>query len=379
MIIEDETGKIRVVLWDSNADLISQFAEGDVIRVEGAQVRTGNRGLETHIGNRGRVLKSDAKISLPAAAEAKLYKIAEMEQNLNNVSVAGRVMRVLPIKEFTSAGGRSGKLASLIIADDTGISRAVLWNEKAEQLKDVNQGDIVMIKSGYTKQSMNGDLEVHISQRGSMQVNPAGVEIAQAAELASKHADEKKISDIGPDDRNIKIIGKIEDIDENPMVFEICAKCGARVDNVAGEWMCDVCGETSPAYGMVLRCGVSDGSGDITAVFYRDIAEQLTGLSVEDALNMIGQSGNELEPISSIRDEIIGKRFELVGNVRYNDYQDKLELMVSSLTPLPGIETKSRSNAPKKSASKKGAVPEDVPDEVLKDEDIEIEEIKLDD
>jgi len=375
MIIEDETGKLRAVLWDSNADSISRFSEGSVVKVEGGQVRQGNRGLEIHIGNRGRVLPSEAKIDLPQMAEAKVYKLAEMEDGLQNVNVAGRVMRILPIKEFTS-GDRTGKLASLILVDDTGISRAVLWNEKADHSKELNQGDIVMIKNGYTKQSLNGETEIHVSSRGSVHPNPEGVKIADMYELINKHAEEKRISEIKPDDRNVKITGTIGDVDENPIMFEICQECGSRIENVAGEWLCDVCGETEPAYAMVVSCGVSDGSGNIRAVFYRDLAEQLTGMSIPDAMNVIGETGDELAPVRQIRDDIIGKSVTITGNARYNDYQDKLELMASTL----GV---SASKTPKRSASKKKE-PEEVPEEVLKDdedtrdEDIQVEEISLD-
>ena len=374
MIIEDETGKLRIVLWDSNADAIAGFAEGDVARVDGGQTRMGNRGLEIHIGGRGRVTKSEAKINLPEAEKAKVVKIAELEKDMQNVTVAGRVTRVLPIKEFTS-GDRTGKLASLIIGDDTGMTRAVLWGEKAEQTKEINQGDIVLIKNGYTKQSLNGETEVHISSRGSVQANPPDVSVLQIAEIMTKHSVEKRISELQPDDRNVRIEGKIKDVDENPMVFEICSECGARIENVAGEWVCDICGDTEPAYGMVVSCSVSDGSGDIRAVFYRDAAEQLTGLSVTDALNLIGQSNDELEPIRHIRDAVIGRKVTVIGNVRYNDYQDKLELMVTSLSLAESVSTAPKGSAP---ATKKAH--EDVPEEVLKEDDeIDIEEIKLDD
>ena len=60
----------------------------------------------------------------------------------------------------------------------------------------------------------------------------------------------------------------------------------------------------------------------------------------------------------------------MTGNVRYNEYQDKLELMVSSV----GISD----STPRKSASKKKEEIPEVPQEVLKDEDIEVEEIALD-
>ncbi len=374
MIIGDETGKLRVVLWDANADLISGFGEGGAVRVESGQVRQGNRGLEIHIGSRGRVVPSDAKIDVEAGAagsEAKTLKIAEIQPSLQNVSVAGRVMRILPIKEFTS-GERSGKLASLILVDETGTTRAVLWNEKTELAKDLKQGDVVMIRNGYTKQSLNGEAEVHLSQRGSLSVNPADVSIPEMPALMNMHATEKSIGDVQPDDKNLSLTGKIEDVDRGKVVFEICSECGARIENVAGEWLCDVCGETEPAYGMVVSCSISDGSGDVRAVFYRDLAEELTGMSVPDVLNLIGQSGNEMEPVSQIRGELVGKTVRITGNARYNDYQDKLEVIATSISEV------SSSNTPKKSASKKKEdLPEVVPKELLGDEDIDIEEITL--
>jgi replication factor A1 len=370
-IIEDETGKLRVVLWDSNADRISDFNEGSVVRVEGGQVRDGNRGLEIHIGNRGRILSSDAKLKLPKI-EAKTYKISEIEPNLQNVDLSGRVVRILPVKEFVS-GDRTGKLASLILADDTGFSRAVLWGEKADLIRGINQGDIVLIKNGYTKQSMSGESEVHLSQRGSLQVNPENIEIPAVEMLIEKHAEEKSIKDMKPDDRNVRVTGEIEDIDENAIVFEICSECGLRLENVAGEWLCDVCGEAKPAYGMVISCGITDGTGDIRAVFYRDLAEELAGMSVADAMNLIGQSGDELEPVKQIRGEIAGNRISVVGNIRYNDYLDKLELMVSSISSVEKGKAK-----PKKKRNEKPPEPDEVPEEVLKDDDMQIEEINLD-
>ncbi len=369
MIIEDTTGTTRVALWDANADTVESFKEGDVIKVEGGQVREGPRGLEIHAGNRGRVLASDTKIDLPEIKreEEKSYKISEIGPNLQNISIAGRVMRALPIKEFSS-GDRSGRLASVIIVDDTGITRAVLWNDKSEHVKDISPGDIILLKNAYSKESLSGEPEVHLSQRGSLHINPEGIEIGDIVDLISKNATAKRISEIKPDDRNVAVSGKISEVDESHMVFEVCSECGAKVENVAGEWMCDLCGEVTPAYGMVASCTISDGS-EIRAVFYRHLAEQLTGMSVTDALNTIGQSGDELEPARQAAAELVGCEISVTGDVRYNEYQDKLEIMATS------VKT-SGSKAPNKSAA------EDIPEEPIDEdieEDIEIEEVVLDD
>jgi|GEM_PF-627244 len=353
LIIEDESGKTRVVLWDASADKVENFTAGDVLKVENAQVRTGNRGTELHIGSRGRILPSDHKIDLPDAPQVETYKIADLQNNLPSVIVAGRVMRIFPIKEFDS-GERSGKLASLILADTTGFSRAVLWNENADLVKDINQGDLVRVKNAYTKQSLNGDLELHLSSRGSLDINPDGIDIPEMGNLLEQHADQKNIIDINPEDRNIKVVGSISDVDENAMVFEICPECASRVENVAGEWLCDVCGEVKPSYSMVVSCSFEDDTGNLRAIFFRDLAEQLTGLSIADVMNIIGQTGDELEPVRQAKDNLVGNKLSLIGNPRYNDFSDQLELMVTSISSLEG-DNASRQEQKKKEAPKEPA------------------------
>ncbi|MBN2517272.1 MAG: hypothetical protein JXB14_00345 [Candidatus Altiarchaeota archaeon] len=374
MIIEDETGKLRVVLWDFNANKIEGFSEGDVVKVENGQVRLGNRGTEIHLGNRGRIFKSSTKLDLPKI-EARTYKLGSVQPDLQNVDVIGRVMRLLPVKEFVS-GERTGKLASAVIADDTGVLRVVLWGEKAELIKEINHGDIILLRNGYTKQSLNGEAEVHLSQRGTLHINPENIDIPKVEVLLEKHAKEKSISELEPNDRSVKITGAIKEVDETPMVFEICSECGSRIENVAGEWICDVCGETKPSYSMVVGLEVEDKTGAIRTIFFRDLAEQLTGMNVTDVLNLIGQSGDETEPVRQLKNELIGKKISLIGNIRYNDYFDRLELTTTSISTLTSAS--SASKKPSKKA-KREVVEEEIIGDVPGDsEEFDIEEIDLD-
>jgi replication factor A1 len=380
MIIGDDSGKVRIVLWDSSADKIEEFKEGEVIKIEGGQVRNGTRGTEIHIGTRGRILPSTANINVAEeksmTSPAKTYNLSEIEPNLSNVNVLGRVIRVLPIKEFSSAE-RSGKLASIILADDSGFSRAVLWNEMADKTLDINQGDAVLIRNAYTKQGLSGETELHVSNRGGLDINPTDKELPKMALLLEKHASDKEIGSLGPEDRNVKVSAKIIEVEEAPAVFEVCSECGSRIENIAGEWLCDNCGEAKPSYGMVVSCTLEDKTGSVRAVFYRELAEQLTGMSVADVLNLIGQSGSEIEPCRHIQNELSGSNISIIGNTRYNDFFDRLELMVSAISS----QDKSVKSVPQTSPLEKEPLEtEDLPKEALEDpEEFEIEELDLDD
>ncbi len=49
---------------------------------------------------------------------------------LNNVTIAGHLIAVFPTRTFR--GEKPGKFATLMIADNDGIVRVVLWNDKAD-------------------------------------------------------------------------------------------------------------------------------------------------------------------------------------------------------------------------------------------------------
>lgn len=330
IIVEDKTGKIRIVFWDKAIEKLAEFSEGDTIKIENGEAKANERGIELHV-NRGRILRSDVKLELPIADESKTAKIAQIETGAQSVNVNARIIRMLPIKEFTNQKG-AGRLASLILADETGFVRLVLWNEKSDFVKDVNEGDTIAVRNAYVKTGISGETELHVSRSGRVSKNPEGVDMPIASSLLEKHAFSKKIYQLRPDDRNVVINGKIDSVDEGPVVFQICNECGARIQNVAGEWICDLCGEVTPTYSLNIACNVSDETGEIRALFYRGVAEQLSGMSIADVMNIIGKAGDEYAPLKEIREIVLKKNVSVIGNVRYNDYFDRLELIASSVS-----------------------------------------------
>ena len=70
---------------------------------------------------------------------------------LYDVTVAGRLIAVFPAKTFQGAE-KSGKFATLMLADKEGLLRVVLWNEKAELVErgELQAGQTVRLVHGYT-------------------------------------------------------------------------------------------------------------------------------------------------------------------------------------------------------------------------------------
>ena len=75
-----------------------------------------------------------------------------MIPGLSNISVVGRVVAVFSPRAFN--GNRKGRFASLLIADESGVLRVVLWNEKAGLAESggVKVGEIIRFRHGYTRE-----------------------------------------------------------------------------------------------------------------------------------------------------------------------------------------------------------------------------------
>jgi replication factor A1 len=88
--------------------------------------------------------------------------ISHLVPNLNDVTVAGRVVAVYPPKTFE--GKRSGKFASLMIVDKDGILRVILWNDKVNLIEsgELKTGQVARFSHGYTREDRNEIGRAHV-------------------------------------------------------------------------------------------------------------------------------------------------------------------------------------------------------------------------
>lgn len=106
--------------------------------------------------------------NVPLAKDNELRKISELETGLHNISITGRVIRISNVKAFTTKKGKDGKVANLIIADDTGEIRVVLWTDNIKLLKKISEGDIVKINNVEIKDGYRSD-EAHLQNRSTIE------------------------------------------------------------------------------------------------------------------------------------------------------------------------------------------------------------------
>ena len=172
LYIADKTGILRVVIWGEKAELLgSSETIGKIVRFSHGYVRKGYGGrLELNIG-----LKGNIEISPPDIFEEEFpsinrfyKKIKQITKPETRVNTFGRVMKISPINTFTREGGVSGKVRRIEIRDQTGRITVVLWNNKVDELGDLEIGKYLEIFGAKVRKDLNGRLELHVD--GSVDV-----------------------------------------------------------------------------------------------------------------------------------------------------------------------------------------------------------------
>ncbi len=134
--------------------------------------------------------------------------INQLVSGLNNVTLSGRVLLVNTPQAF-SRHDRNGQVARLLIADKTGPIKVVLWNDKAELARKIQLRQIVKVLHGYVRRSRDGRMELHVGQRGDIQIAPPDL---KENDFPSINDFLEKIVNIGKVGRRVNVEGIIQTI-----------------------------------------------------------------------------------------------------------------------------------------------------------------------
>lgn len=163
--IGDETGKIRVVLWEPHAAM--ELAAGTAYDIINAYTKenTFSGQVELHVGNQGQVRKSDRQVSYSET----MTHIADVEAN-GAYSVEGHVTGLEQPREFERSDGTKSKVANIYISDDTGRVRVALWGDHADIVGEIDIGSRIQIIDCYAKSGRNSEIELSVGARSRVRV-----------------------------------------------------------------------------------------------------------------------------------------------------------------------------------------------------------------
>jgi len=109
-------------------------------------------------------------IEAPAPPEARqLSKIIQLNEKSKGINLLCTVKRANALHTF-ERNGKRGSVVNMVVEDDSGMMKLVLWNRDAERTEagEIEKGDTVDIRNAYVKPSLTGSIELHLGLSGTI-------------------------------------------------------------------------------------------------------------------------------------------------------------------------------------------------------------------
>ncbi len=203
LIVGDETGKIRVTLWDNMADLIKaeKIKVGQNLQISG-YAKQGYSGVEVNIGNNGVLTESEEEIDVVANSQ----KIEDIKDGMGDLSLTGKVLEISEVRTFQRKDGNTGRVGNLLLGDNTGTVRVTLWDEKSDFLNQIEYGDTIELINAYARENaFTQKVELQIGNRSIIRKSAKNIEYEEVF---------TPVADIKADMNDINVSGRVLDIAE---------------------------------------------------------------------------------------------------------------------------------------------------------------------
>ncbi|MBT4135396.1 hypothetical protein HOD75_02465 [archaeon] len=235
-------------------------------------------------------------------------KIKQIVPGMRKINLTGKIVNLFPIREYNK-NGRSGRIGSFIIADETSNIRVVLWDENHIELiakGEIKQEGVIEIVNATIR---NGEL--HLTSFSEIKASGKAIDNI----VMEKPTLTKKISEFNAND-NVSSRAFIVQMFE-PRFFYTCPECRKKaVDN-----QCQEHGRVVADKKALLNFVIDDGSDSMRSVVF---SEQLEKMMTKDEIE-----NPELFAVK--KNDLLGKEMIVKGQVRVNSLFGNNEFIINGL------------------------------------------------
>ncbi|MFA5572694.1 MAG: OB-fold nucleic acid binding domain-containing protein [Candidatus Bathyarchaeia archaeon] len=187
---------------------------------------------------------------------ASILPSGRLFAGLYDVSIAGRLVAVSSVRTFQGEE-KNGKFGTLMLGDNDGLLRVVLWNEKAEFIETggLKSGQTVRLLHGYTKVDRYGKIELHLGSKSLIEVQP----VTKLEDFSPIEKFTSKIASLNANSGSVHLIGTVKAVYGKNSFH--------KSDNSAG---------------IVMRLAFRDDSGEVIVVVWNEKVEEIERLLREN-------------------------------------------------------------------------------------------------
>lgn len=282
---------------------------------------------------------------------------------MRNVQIKGKVVKIYEIREFQK-NERKGKVGNFLLGDETGVMRVVAWNDKADLLSTLNEGDVIKIDSGYSRDNQ-GRVEIHLGDKTTVEKTDESLDVKPLTN------ERKKIQDLNENDQNVEIMGTIVQVFD-PRFWMVDPESGKKVTEKEGSFYHEDKLVENPDYSYVSNLFLDDGTENIRVVLWKNQTQKLFNMLHEDIVK------NKDSGFEDIKNELLGHIVKFKGKTNKNEMFDRVEFIAQFVDTKPNpeeeIEKLNKELEEQKQDSTEEEVTRDAPvekEEVIQEEKIE--------
>ncbi len=101
-LIADETGFLRVVAWNNQANVLNELEKGTIVRISAGYARDNQGRTEVHLNDQSKVVLNPNGVTIEAldAPVVKRKAIKDLAENDNHIEILGTIVQVFDPKFF---------------------------------------------------------------------------------------------------------------------------------------------------------------------------------------------------------------------------------------------------------------------------------------
>lgn len=184
-VIADESGTMPLVAWNERAEELREVKRGDILQVLNARTRLDTNGHpELHVESRSQVEILPTPPDHFRMPVTKTYKVADLTGQHASVDLSVSVLVKGPPQEVKRSTGETTKVARLIVGDESGMVSLSLWDDKAELVDQLTEGETVDLR-GISIRERLGEISLSLGKSGELQKSTKRVEAKKVTKLNS--------------------------------------------------------------------------------------------------------------------------------------------------------------------------------------------------
>jgi len=301
--------------YDQLVDRISKLSAIERKEIE--------RRIEAKIAKLSGLISKEGAAKVVAAElgisfDKQKYNISDLLTGMRKISITAKIISIFPIRTYMR-GGSESKVASMIVGDETGNIRTVLW--------DTNH--IAMIENGTIKtdsvvEIKNADVrgttvkELHLGSFSELRISDKKIE---KVNMNISSPDIKKISELNINE-NARVKAAILQIFQ-PKFFNVCPECNMKVSFENNNYICHKHGNVLPKERILFNMVIDDGSDNINAIAFNEVIEKI--------FNIPPSNLKDTDTFINKKSEILAKEFFLTGRLRKNALFNKAEFIIQDI------------------------------------------------